>query len=392
MNSSKLAYSILFLFIVIGCTQHNEKTEIKIELSEAEYFYSLSGRSNDSIFNAVFEQTLNNYDPEKEDFLTSFERTVTKSNPEFLLTPIFSNIEFRDRINFNSTNQDVISVLNDDIKLAKQKTIEILKKRIEHALPSSLLNKIEVIANESTEKNTVTITVNRTIDKKQITTLLETRGKLEFWETYEISSIWEFLNNANNETNAIARSNNSKSLFEILNPPISSDGQLMRGAQVGTTHLNDTAMVNKYLTMPGIRGMLPRDLKFLWSTRAPYIDKDYVQLFAIKDTRNGEAPLNSECVISAETETSPSQTAIMINMNEEGARFWERMTAENIGLQIAIVMDNVLYTAPYVNAAIESGKSQITGDFTPEEASDLAAILNAGYMPGITVKVISVSE
>mgnify|MGYP000992224331 FL=1 len=78
-----------------------------------------------------------------------------------------------------------------------------------------------------------------------------------------------------------------------------------------------------------------------------------------------------------------------MEMNTEGARVWQRLTADNIGLQIAIVLDNVLYTAPFVQASIESGKSQITGDFTLEEASNLAAILNAGYMPGITVKVIS---
>ncbi len=390
MNRTKLTYLILFLLLVSGCTQHKEKTEIKIQLSEIEYFYSLSGHSSDSTFNAIFEQTLKNYDPAKEEFVTTFERIIAELYPEFLLSPIFNSFEFRDRIRFNSTNQEILSVLKEDIKQAKQKTIEILKKRVEFALPSSLLNKIEVIANESTETNTYTITVNRKIDKNQITTLLEKRGNLEFWETYEISYIWDFLNNANNETKIIANNSNNKSLFEILNPATSSDGQLQRGALIGTTHINDTAMVNQYLRMPSILGMLPRDLKFIWSTKVQYSDEDYVQLYALKiSSRDGKAPLTSECIVNAKAEES-NYPSVLMEMNSEGARVWQRLTAENIGLQIAIVLDNVLYTAPFVQASIESGKSQITGDFTLEEASNLAAILNAGYMPGITVKVIAV--
>lgn len=389
MNRTKLTYLILFLLLISGCTQHKEKTEIKIQLSEVEYFHSLSGHSSDSTFNAIFEQTLKNYDPTKEEFLTTFEKTIAELQPEFLLSPIFNSIEFRDRINFNSTNQEILSVLKEDIKQAKQKTIEILKKRVEYALPSSLLNKIEVIANESTETNTYTITVNRKIDKNQITTLLEKRGNLEFWETYEISSIWDFLNNANDETKVIANNSKNKSLFEILNPTISSDGQLQRGAMIGTTHINDTAMVNQYLRMPSILGMVPRDLKFIWSTKIQYSNEDYVQLYALKiSSRDGKAPLASECIVNAKAETS-NYPSVLMEMNTEGARVWQRLTADNIGLQIAIVLDNVLYTAPFVQASIESGKSQITGDFTLEEASNLAAILNAGYMPGITVKVIS---
>lgn len=389
MNKSKLTYLMLFIFFVIGCTQHKEKTEIKVQLSEANYVYSLSGHSTDSLFNLVFEQTIKNYDPTKEEFIATFEKTMADLQPEFALSPIFNTIEFRDRITFNSTNQEILSVLKEDIKQAKQKTIEILKKRVEYALPSSLLNKIEVIANESTETNTYTITVNRKIDKSQITTLLEKRGNLEFWKTYETSSIWDFLNNANNETKVIASSNNNKSLFEILNPAISSDGQLQRGAMIGTTHINDTAMVNQYLRMPSILGMVPRDLKFIWSTKIQYSNEDYVQLYALKiSSRDGKAPLTSECIVNAKAETS-NYPSVLMEMNTEGARVWQRLTADNIGLQIAIVLDNVLYTAPFVQASIESGKSQITGDFTLEEASNLAAILNAGYMPGITVKVIS---
>ncbi|BDX38454.1 hypothetical protein CYCD_18090 [Tenuifilaceae bacterium CYCD] len=391
MNNHKLVYSILFLFFVISCTQHKEKTEIKLQLSEAEYFHSLSGHSNDSTFNAVFEQTLKNYDPAKEEFVTTFEKTIDELQPEFLLASIFNTFEFSDRIHFNSTNQEILSILKDDIKQTKQKTAEILKKRIEFALPTSLLNKLEVIINESAESNSYTITVNRKVDESQIKPLLEKRGNLEFWETYEISSIWDFLNNANNETKTIANNSTNKSLFEILNPATSSDGQLQRGALIGTTHINDTAMVNQYLRMPSIIGMLPRDLKFIWSTKVRYSDEDYVQLYALKiSSRSGEAPLTSQCIVNAKAETS-NYPSVLMEMNAEGARVWQRLTAENIGLQIAIVLDNVLYTAPFVQASIESGKSQITGDFTSEEASNLAAILNAGYMPEISVKVIAIN-
>ena len=234
MTKTRLTIAILFLAFLFSCTQHKEKTEIKIQLSEAEYVRSLSNYSNDSIFKTAFQQTLNNFNPAQEEFLTVLEKNLTAMQPDFMLTSIFSTFEFRDKITFNSTNQEVISVLNNDIKLAKEQTIQVLKKRIEFALPSSLLNKLEVIVNELPEKNSYILTINRKLDKNNISELLQTRGDLGFWETYELSAIWEFLNAANDETKSIANNSqfsendslgNDESLFGILIPAISHDGQ-----------------------------------------------------------------------------------------------------------------------------------------------------------------------
>lgn len=401
MNKTRLTIAVLFLAFLFSCTQHKEKTEIIIQLSEAEYVRSLSNYSNDSIFKTAFQQTLNKFNPAQEEFLSVLEKNISAMQPDFMLTSIFNSFEFRDKITFNSTNQEVIGVLNDDIKLAKQQTIQVLKKRIEFALPSSLLNKLEVIVNELPEKNCYSIAVNRKLDKDNISELMQTRGELGFWETYELSSIWDFLNAANNETKTIANNSqvnendslgNDKSLFGILAPAISHDGQLMRGSQIGTSFIRDTALVNQYLGMASVRGMLPRDLKLIWSTKLAYTENELVQLFAIKDTRDGIAPLTSDCIVTAKANITNQPISIGMEMNAEGAKLWSRMTRENIGLQIAMVVDNVLYSAPYVNSEIESGKSELTGDYTPDEATKLAAILSAGTLPKISVKIISINE
>jgi len=403
MIKIRLSLLIIFIALLFGCTPHKEKTEIKVQLEEAEFLYQLSNYTNDSLFLSVFKAAQNSYNAANGDFVDVLGKSMIEQHPDYLLASVFNTFELRDKVTYQSTNDEVIRVLKDEVKLAKEVTLQIIKKRIEFALTSNLLNKLEVLVQELPEKSTYSIIINRKVDKTIISELLQKRGNLGFWETHELSSIWEYLDAADKEIKA--KTNNGKlqssqndsiamdnSLFLVLMPAISQDGTIQKGCLVGYSHEKDTALVNQYLKLPSVRGLFPRDLLFMWSTKMFNSNNDIIQLFAIKNTRDGKAPLTGDCVVSAKANLSKQPLTIHLKMNAEGANIWSRMTNYNIDRQIAIVMDNVVYTTPFVYSEIKSGESEIAGGFNPEEATNIAAIISAGPIPSITVKVLSINE
>ncbi|MDD4033054.1 MAG: protein translocase subunit SecD, partial [Bacteroidales bacterium] len=176
-------------------------------------------------------------------------------------------------------------------------------------------------------------------------------------------------------------------LFAVLSPSVTSDRQIMPGSVVGMSKASDTARVMQYFKLPQAKSLLPRDLKLLWSVK-PYegdASKTYFELHAIKQTgRDGRPPLDGLAVTSARgdyQQNAGSQAEVSMSMNTEGSKIWARMTRDNVGRCIAIVLDNSVYSAPRVNSEITGGNSQITGNFTINEATDLANILKSGKMP-----------
>jgi SecD/SecF fusion protein len=162
------------------------------------------------------------------------------------------------------------------------------------------------------------------------------------------------------------------------------NGQLGYGPAVGVVSVRDTATVMDYLTMRQVKECLPRDLGFRWTVK-PVDEKGlYYQLVAIKITnRDGKAPLGGNVIVDARENLSQisSNYTVSMSMNPEGAKTWARLTKENIGRSIAIVLDNMVYSFPNVNTEINGGQSEISGDFTAQEAKDLANVLKSGKMP-----------
>jgi len=405
MNKIRQSILITIVALLFGCTPHKEKTEIKIQLSEAEFLYQLSNYTNDSLFLSVFNATQNNYNQASGDFIDVLGKSMAEQHPDYLLASVFNTFELRDKVTYQSTNDEVIGVLKDEVKLAKEATLQVLRKRIEFALTSNLFNKLEVLVQELPEKSTYSIIINRKVDKTFISELLQKMGNLGFWETHELSSIWEHLDSADKEISAITKNDKVKphsaendtivegnSLFSVLMPAVLQDGTIQKGCLIGYSHEKDTALVNQYLKSPSVRELFPRDLLFMWSTKMFDSNNDIIQLFAIKNTRDGKAPLTGDCVVSAKANLSKQPITIHLTMNAEGANIWSRMTNYNIDRQIAIVMDNVVFSAPFVYSEIKTGESEIAGGFSPEEATNIAAILSAGPIPSITVKVLSVNE
>lgn len=160
---------------------------------------------------------------------------------------------------------------------------------------------------------------------------------------------------------------------------------------IGYSQLKDTAAINKYISMPEIQTVFPKDLRFKWSASPINFNtqKEIYQLYAIKSTeKDGKAPIREDVVIDVECVNDYyDRPAISISMNEEGARDWERMTRFNIGRTIAIVLDNHVYSAPQVSSEIKGGRSEISGQFQESDLRPLVSILKFGNMPA-TVKVV----
>lgn len=171
-------------------------------------------------------------------------------------------------------------------------------------------------------------------------------------------------------------------LFQILNPAFNREGRPVESAAVGWAHQKDTAEVNEVLAMKKIRAIFPRDLRFAWEVKPFDENEQLYQLVALKEDRNGPS-LEGNVITNArqETDNTTGEWQVSMTMNSRGTSDWARITKDNIGRQIAIVLDGYVYSYPVVRNQITGGSSSISGDFTSEEATDLANILKSGKLP-----------
>ncbi|HHP7240678.1 MAG TPA: protein translocase subunit SecDF [Cyclobacteriaceae bacterium] len=179
------------------------------------------------------------------------------------------------------------------------------------------------------------------------------------------------------------------SAFQTVSPLFS----LLRSQRALIYELKDTAKINRILNRKEVRNLIPSNLKFLWAVKpnesgSAVDDTKYIELYPIQVSRGGKAPLTGEVISDARQDYDQSSApAISMKMNARGARIWRNLTADNINRRIAIVLDGYVYSAPVVQGEIPNGSSSITGNFTIEEAQDLANILKAGTLPAPTTIV-----
>ena len=152
-------------------------------------------------------------------------------------------------------------------------------------------------------------------------------------------------------------------------------------------NIEDTLQINTIIKNENVRQLIPNNIKFLWSVKplssitdangqVTDIDGEVIELFVIRTSRGGKAPLTGEVITDARQDLDQSaRPSISMQMNSNGAKEWRRLTSQNIGRRVAIVLDDFVYSAPFVQNEIPNGNSQITGNFTIEEAQDLACLL-----------------
>ncbi|HZK68800.1 MAG TPA: protein translocase subunit SecDF [Paludibacter sp.] len=403
---------------------------VTLEVSVPDIIRSLSDFNTNATFNQALDsasrlQQTNSQIP----YLDLFVKTYTKLDPNAKLATIFSTFELKDKISLTTSNDDVVKVLRTEVDGAISNSFNVLRTRIDRfGVVQPNIQKLD-------RTGRILIELPGIKEPERVRKLLQGSANLEFWETYDISEIYPNLAQANSllyamqsasgksavkvdttaakttVANKVAKAVNkvdslkaalgkmakkveSKTdstkmrdqsrkenpLFAILQV----DPRGGRGPIVGLAQSKDTAQINAYFATKQVKEVLPRDLGLRWTVKA--IDKkgEIFQLVAIKITnRDGRAPLGGDVITDARadfTQTS-AYANVSMSMNAEGSKTWARMTKDNIGKSIAIALDGYIYSFPTVNTVIEGGSSQITGNFTVEEAKDLANTLKSGKMP-----------
>ena len=410
-HMKKVAIYIILCYVLFlsGCKQNTDQTEIKVQLSEAEYFWVEDYYARDSLYLTAYNYAVENYNPETEDFLSILSIKLSEIDPEARLAKYFLSVERMYTLNFESTNQEVLNLMEEEVNLAKEESILVLARRIKlFCKPSSalagLFDKTVVTVTKLPEKNNWLFTVNRKVDSAQLTKLLQSYLVCGFWETYELSEIMEYLSaaNYNLQDSSVAQylsiePDSAKRfrddpLFSILSPSLTPDGESFRGSIMGSSNIHDTALVIEYLSIPFIRNLFPRDLKFMWAVNPSGDNMEYLNLFAIKITsRDGFPKIDERLITEVVAVHKDKLPAIKLKFDAEGAKKWSILTRENIGRQIIFSINNNVYATTQIKEEITNGTFIISGDFTAEGVNELTSLLGAGPIPKIGLKVIDVN-
>ena len=403
---------------------------VTLEISLQEMVKSLSNNSPDSTFNKAIASASKKLAGSNLDFVTLFGQEFEAIDPNArLASPAIFGYTLKDKITGDASNAEVIEVIKAEKEAAIEQAFEVLRTRIDKfGVTQPNIQRLE-------GSDRILVEIPGVKEPDRVRKLLQGTAQLEFWETYENQEVYGYLAEANKiirdieageqavDTTAVVEgeevveevveADTTKSLtdlfggadstdtelgeesiddlqknnplFAVLSPAASQEG-LYPGPVVGYASIKDTAKVNKYLAMDRVKTIFPRDLKFYWTVK-PLDPKDPAQvhqLVAIRVTsRDGEPPLDGSAISDANKDFGQfgASPEVSMMMTPDGANAWKRLTGENIGKSIAIVLDDYVYSFPTVQGEIGGGRSSITGNFTINEAADLATVLKAGKLP-----------
>ena len=410
---------------------------VTLEVSPVDILKGLSGDNQDPDFNQALQQAKENIRGTQINYVDEFYRVFKELAPDKSLAFVFANASNRGRINLNSTDEEVLEVIRFEVESAIDRSFQILRTRVDRFGTS------QPNIQQLQGTNRIQIELPGVDNPERVRNLLQGVAKLEFWEVYELNEIQDVIMRINNvavevmgdqltdqeldgsqqnalddisqiltsdddsvatETptsdTAVAENQGDTSeanLDSLVNTKVSPLLEFNRSPYSLVYSVKDTARINRMLELPEVQEAIPSTLKFLWLVK-PFENQDetaedeLLELYAIKKSRTGRAPLTGEVIVDARQDLDErARPAVSMQMNAQGAKTWKRMTAANIGRRIAIVLDDYVYSAPTVQGEIPNGNSSISGNFTIEEAQDLANILKAGALPAPTTIVEDVT-
>lgn len=396
---------------------------VMMEVSVADIIYALSGNAQlkDETFRQAMDEAKAQHLNSQKDFVDLFGEAYQRLNPNARLASIFL-YEFKDNgITVNSTNEEVLKAIKEETSKAIDRSYQILRTRIDRfGVAQPNIQKLE-------GSGRILVELPGIKDPKRVRKLLQGTAQLEFWETYKFNEIYQHFEEANSrlaeieksmssndsevkeaedndglalleqmsaedslkkaQTEALESFQKNNPLYSVLQPSFytNANGMMVPAetARVGAALVKDTANVNRMLKK--VSTIFPRNLRFAWCVKPTRTNSgaEYIDLVALKANRDNKCSLGGEAVTEARQDYDQNgRVEVTIQMNTEGAKAWKRLTGDNIGRQVAIVLDNYVYSYPVVNDEIPGGRSQISGgDMTVEEAQDLANILKAGKLP-----------
>ena len=399
---------------------------VTLEVSVVDVIRALSNQSQDLTFNEAISLSLEKQKNSQEDFVTLFGESFQEIDAEAKLAAVFYTPQLKNRVKTSSTNIEVLDVIREEVEEAINRSFNILRTRIDRfGVTQPNIQRLE-------GSGRILVELPGVKDPERVRKLLQGTAQLEFWETYEYRDLISFINqandiikkfeddkknivevedpvdkkiesnNENNEDNSLLSKLSSDSLLQdtaqqsfekfasenplyaVLIPSLDQNNQPVSGPVCGFAAIKDTSKVNEFLNNEVVKNIFPKDLKFAWTVKPYDSDGKYVQLISLRgDARSMKAAMEGDVVTDARQDFGQfnGSPEVSMTMNSEGARSWKRLTGENIGKSVAIVLDNYVYSFPTVQSEIGGGRSQITGNFTINEASDLANILKSGKLP-----------
>ena len=377
-----------------------------LQISIRDILSGLAENTRNPIFNKALDEAdilqKSSDEPYIDSFFKSFD--IVKSGDKLASPDIFANRTLSDEINFEMTDQETQVVVRRKIDESIVSAFEVLRKRIDKfGVTQPNIQRLGA-------SGRILVELPGAKDVDRVKNLLQSTAQLEFWETYKNDQLLNFLIEANNllkpqvkaskKTSSDEKDDISKiedlladvspqdSILSSSNPILDRIvGQGFQGGPVLAQFASrDSDLILGYLNQSDVRKLLPseyRYIRFAWGK--PIADSDVVELYALKSNRDNKAPLSGGVVVDAlQTFDQVGNAAVSMQMDSRGARIWENMTGKAFkeASNIAIVLDNIVYSAPGVSSgAISGGRSEITGSFTLNEAIDLANVLRAGKLP-----------
>ena len=375
---------------------------VTMDVSLEGLIKSLSNNPKDpQLINALAEATRLKQNSDA-DFITLFRDAFKKQNPSANLSSLFAGAG--KNIKVTDDDDKVTEQIRTISKGAINQTYKILLKRIDKfgvAQPNINLDE---------NKGIITVELAGVQDADRVRKLLQSSANLQFWEVYNISEIGKnieeadkalqnylngvapdttksALDTAKKDTTRSPLAKNDKPLISTIHfigPQTGKDGKPMYSSAIASLELKDTAKANEYLNLDVVKNNFPANLKFLYGIeeKDAKSGRKFVSLYAIKTIPGSDrAKLEGEGVEEASQQYDErSRPSVKMQMTPAGSRTWAKLTTDNVGKPIAIVLDDVVYSAPNVNGPIEGGNSEISGSFTVDEAQDLANILKSGKL------------
>ena len=400
---------------------------VTLEVSPVDILIGLSSDSKDPDFLNAIKIAKQNIKGTQQDLISEFYNEFQNLAPQKNLAEIFATVSNRGRISFDTSDSEILDIINEEVERAIDRSFNILRTRIDRFGTSQP----NIQRLQGTGR--IQIELPGVDNPERVRKLLQGVAKLEFWEVAEASetdvlqtlqiidqfAVSQNILNIDNIGDNVSESSSSQdddleSLLsgentednESESSEVTDDEDVVTESNLSSPllanlrsefgglfyDLEDTMSINTILSNEKVRQLIPNTIKFLWAVKPTEDTADptdqVLELFVIKTSRGGKAPLTGEVITDARQDLDQSaRPSISMQMNSNGAKNWRRLTSTNIGRRVAIVLDNYVYSAPFVQNEIPNGNSQITGDFTIEEAQDLANILKAGTLPAPTTIV-----
>ena len=371
---------------------------VMLEIQVEDVVKSLAGESkNDPAFVAAIDAAAQALKEGTGDYISTFAEAYAKESNGGKLVDIFLSPDRKDIVP-GMEDDEVVKILRQETEDAISASFNIIRSRIDHF--GVMQPNIQRLPNS----NRILVELPGVKEPERVRKLLQGTASLEFWTTYNGAELLQSLVRAdqvvkslnveveqeqtaeNTLADEVAATEQGESRFSREQNPLLAllSPDYAGGAVLGAAVAADVATINKYLALPEVRECFPADIDFKWGIKGEPMFDNRLCLYAIKVERaDGKAPLDGSVISDARATYAQTgaDAEVSMSMNSNGITEWAQLTADNIGKCIAIVLDGYVYSAPVVRNKIEGGNSSITGNFTIQEAQDLANVLKSGKVP-----------